>query len=234
MRIGTFLTIGSPEICEMLGDDLDFVVIDAEHGVLMDNKLISVMRAIPSGITTWVRVKRPELASLALDLGAKAVLVPQVRTMADLNSAVESFYYPPRGQRGWGPGRSSRYGMDLMKIIQEEAKNELWVQIETREALEMVEEIAAREEVTGLFVGPGDLSLALGHPGEWDNKELQSSTERIFEASKKNKKKFGIFTANPSQVEVWESKGADLVIFGADSIFFLEGYKNLMKAAGRQ
>lgn len=234
MKIGTFLTLGSPEICEMLGNELDFAVIDAEHGVLMDNTLTLVLRTVPSKITPWVRVKRPELASLALDLGAKAILVPQVRTMDDLNTAVESFYYPPKGQRGWGPGRASRYGMDMMKIIDDEARNELWVQIETREALEMVEDIAAREEVTGLFVGPGDLSLALGHPGEWDNVELKNSTERIFEASKKHGRKFGIFTANPADIAIWESKGADLVIFGADSIFFLDGYRNLMKAAGRQ
>ncbi|AKA48604.1 hypothetical protein IX51_05265 [uncultured archaeon] len=234
MKIGTFLTLGSPEICEMLGNEIDFAVIDAEHGVLMDNTLISVLRAIPSEITPWVRVKRPELASLALDLGAKAILIPQVRSMQDLNSAVESFYYPPKGQRGWGPGRVSRYGMDMMKIIQDEAINELWVQIETREALEMVEDIAAREEIDGLFVGPGDLSLALGHPGEWSNEELKSSTERIFEASRKNGKKFGIFTGNPAQVSFWDKKGADLVVFGADSIFFIEGYRNLMKEAGRQ
>ncbi len=234
MRIGTFLTLGSPEICEMLGDNLDFAVVDAEHGVLMDSTLTSILRTIPSGITPWVRVKRPELASLALDLGARAILIPQVRTMQDLNSAVESFYYPPKGQRGWGPGRASRFGIDMMKIIKDEAQNELWVQIETKEALEIVEDIAAREEVSGLFVGPGDLSLALGCPGEWDNEELKRSTERIFKASRENGKKFGIFTGNPAQVGIWEKKGADLVIFGADSIFFLEGYRTLMKAAGRQ
>lgn len=234
MRLGTFITLGSPEVCEMLGNQLDFAVIDAEHGVILDHTIKSLLRTIPGRIVPWVRVKKPDMSGIALDLGAKAILVPQIRTMAELTTALDSFYYPPRGQRGWGPGRAARYGPDIMALIPNEKNNELWIQIETIEALSILDEIATREGITGLFVGPGDLSLAIGHPGEFDNPDLAKEIERIFNSCKKNGKKFGIFTGNPASVKMWEEKGADVVILGADSSFFAEGFANAMKTAGRE
>lgn len=233
MRLGTFITLGSPEVCEMLGNQLDFAVIDAEHGVILDHTVKSLLRSLPAKIVPWVRVKKPDMASTALDLGARSILIPQIRDISGLTSAVESFYYPPKGQRGWGPGRASRYGLDIMELIPGEKENQLWIQIETREALEILDQIAETPGVTGLFVGPGDLSLAIGHPGEWDNPELGKAIDRIFTACKSSGKKFGIFVGNAANVKSWEERGADVVILGADSSFFAEGFAEAMKTAGR-
>ncbi|MDA8144135.1 MAG: aldolase/citrate lyase family protein [Thermoplasmatales archaeon] len=233
MRIGTFITLGSAEICEMLGNKLDFAVIDAEHGVILDFTVKSLLRSIPGNVTPWIRVKKPDMVSTALDLGARAILVPQIRNMEELKEALDSFYYPPEGKRGWGPGRASRYGLDIMELIPKEKENELWIQIETAEALDIVDKIAGKEGIYGLFVGPGDLSLAIGHPGEFDNPELEKEIERIFNFCKGNSKKFGIFVGNAAKVKQWEEKGADVVILGADSSFFAEGFANAMKIAGR-
>lgn len=233
MKLGTFITLGSPEICEMLGNQLDFAVIDAEHGVILDHTVKSLLRSLPLEIVPWIRVKKPEMASTALDLGARAILVPQIRNMEELKNAVDSFYYPPKGQRGWGPGRASRYGLDIMELIPGEKGNELWIQIETIEALELVNDIANTAGVTGLFVGPGDLSLAIGHPGKWDNPDLGKAIDSIFASCKTNGKKFGIFVGNAAKVKEWEERGADVVILGADSSFFAEGLSSAMKIAGR-
>lgn len=233
MRLGTFLSLGNPEICEMLGNGLDFVVIDSEHSVLMDRNLTNMLRALPSGIVPWVRVKRPDITGTALDLGARAILVPQIRSMDDVKAAVDSFLYPPRGKRGWGPGRSAKFGIEIMELLGREKENELWLQIETRESLDILDRIAETESVSGLFVGPGDLSLALGHPGEWSNPDLKKAIDRVFDTCRKNGKLFGIFVGDPGQVKQWEEKGADLVLMGADSMFFLQGYNEALKKAGR-
>lgn len=232
MRLGTFLILGSPEICEILDSRLDFAVIDTEHSVILDSRIRNLLQSLPQGITSWIRIKQPEQAGLAFDLGAKAVLVPQIRSIGDVKLAVDSSFYPPLGKRGWGPGRASKYGMRMMEILDEGKSNELWIQIETVESLQILEEIGKIEGVTGLFVGPGDLSLALGIPGEWNSRSLGSAIERVMAVCKNNGKKFGIFTADPEQVIAWKSRGADLVILGSDSTFFMDGLRNALDSAG--
>jgi len=217
----------------MLGDKLDFAVIDAEHGLILDHTIKSLLRSIPGNVTPWVRIKKPDMASTALDLGARAILMPQIRCMEEIKASLDSFYYPPGGKRGWGPGRAALYGLNMMDLIPKEKENELWIQIETLEALDLVEEIAGTDGVSGLFVGPGDLSLALGHPGEFGNPELAKAIEEIFDSTRNHHKKFGIFVGNAYKVKYWEEKGADVVILGSDSSFFAEGFANAMKIAGR-
>jgi 4-hydroxy-2-oxoheptanedioate aldolase len=121
-----------------------------------------------------------------------------------------------------------------MGPIKNEDQNELWLQIETHGALGILEEVASTDGVTGLFVGPGDLSLSLGRPGEWGNPALWESIEQVFQETKKHQKKFGIFVADPAQVKHWEQSGADVVVIGSDTLFLLQGYTDFLKKVGRQ
>ena len=110
----------------------------------------------------WQRLA-PGRPQWALEGGAKGILFPRVRSVDEARQAVSFCRYPPEGQRGLGPGRASVYGTDIPGYAATANQEILtMIQIETLEAVDCLEEIAAIPGVDLLFIGPGDLSHALG------------------------------------------------------------------------
>jgi 4-hydroxy-2-oxoheptanedioate aldolase len=160
--VGTWLTLGNPFVAEMFGKiGFDWIMIDRQHGSIEWNEVGPAIQAVElGGSCALVRVdwNSPELIMRALDLGAAGVVVPMVSTAEDARRAAEAARYPPRGIRSYGPLR----GYYLANAQQFEPA--CIVMIETRQALENLEEIARTPGVDGLFVGPADLALDLGVP----------------------------------------------------------------------
>jgi 2-dehydro-3-deoxyglucarate aldolase/4-hydroxy-2-oxoheptanedioate aldolase len=150
------------EIARIVGYQV--VIFDMEHGVLEDK---SLDRLVPFcaqiGLETYVRVSesvQPRI-QMALDIGASGVILPQIRDLAHVQAASSFAKYPPRGARGLGYSRTQHYASASDAFIaSENAQRLCYVMIETASALEDVFEIAKLDCVDGLFVGPGDLSLA--------------------------------------------------------------------------
>ncbi|WP_108252505.1 HpcH/HpaI aldolase family protein [Planctomonas deserti] len=119
-----------------------------------------------SATEVLVRVpwNRPEHIGRALDSGARGVIVPMVESAAEAGEAAASCRYPPHGRRSWGPSRTG-YAVPGAGAVGESNDRVLClVMIETPAALDRVEEIAGVPGVDGIFVGPFDLSIALGRP----------------------------------------------------------------------
>ena len=223
-RVGTFLSLGSPEAAAIVSSRLDLVLIDAEHGFEDEPTLLAQMRAARCRYR-WIRVRQLADAPKALDLGADGVVIPRIRAASEVAELVKICSYPPDGTRGLGPSPANLYGV-LMRdqLARGTRSGELWPQIETLEAVEALSEILALDPgPTGFFIGPGDLSAALGHPGELTHPKVRATVESIATQCSAVGCRFAIFSPDTSDAQRWTELGASAVVVGSEAGWMLEG-----------
>ena len=192
--IGTFFSAGSPSMLEALrGSGLDFVIIDCEHGAFDTMDMVDLIRAAElADIVPAVRIASVSHQEVqrAADSGAQVLIVPCLRGVDEFKKLVDLATYPPLGSRGFIKGRGSQFGRapwaqaDSLEGYFARATERLMVmpQCETAEALDSIEEIVALDGIDGIFIGPFDLSIALGVPGRFDAPVMQEATSRILAA----------------------------------------------------
>ena len=176
----------SASVVEMLGlYGWDFVVIDAEHGPIDPLGCESMTRAAEvAGATPLVRVPSNDRAAILryLDVGPKGLHIPMVESGDDARDAVRFSKYVPEGDRGLGAVRAAGYGArhGLDEYVRR-ANDEMLivVQIESRKAVERIDEILAVQEIDVVFIGPTDLAHSLGVVGQRDHPLLNDAFERI-------------------------------------------------------
>ena len=158
--VGGWLQLPSAGTAEVMGSvGFDFVVIDAQHGLIGEDALLPMLQALSAtGTRALVRVPQHGDAPIAtaLDRGADGVIVPLVDTPEQARAAVAACHYPPRGVRSYGPTRLGWQGRDTS------APGRCVVMVETREAVRALPEIVAVDGLDAVFVGPSDLALAHG------------------------------------------------------------------------
>lgn len=233
--IGTFVKTASPQTVEVLArSPLDFVVLDAEHAPLgLDALSLSLGIAGLAGLATLVRVPSHDAAFInsCLDMGAEGLLVPHVRSAADVEAIADAVKYS-RGHRGFSPStRAAGYGAvpAVAYRTMADARNGIWCQIEDAEALEAVEEIAAHDAVDCLFIGPADLSLSLGLDGP-DDVRLEAAIAHIIEAGRRHGRAVGLFVSRPEQIPPALARHISVVLCGSDQSMLLDGAKRLSQA----
>jgi 4-hydroxy-2-oxoheptanedioate aldolase len=179
----------SAEILAKCG--FDWVLVDMQHGCMDYQTAVEMIRAIDlAGVTPIVRVpwNEPGIVGRMLDAGAMGIVAPMIQSVAETRRLVEACLYPPLGRRSLGPVRvGARDGMGYVAGANERIS--VIPMIETVEALDGVEDIAAVAGVDALFVGPFDLSFSLGlPPGDNDGKPaFDSALARINAAARANK-----------------------------------------------
>ena len=178
----------APGLCELLGfAGFDFVLLDCEHGAADAATIdLLVMGCHSGGTVPVVRVLRndePEALMQVLDLGAQGVLIPHCRTADDARRLQQSVAYPPRGQRGFGPGRGSKWGLvstaDYLAAI--DATILTLALVEDPEGVERIDEIAD-VGLDVLWVGTSDLACALGVPGQPGHARVLEAAATILKA----------------------------------------------------
>jgi 4-hydroxy-2-oxoheptanedioate aldolase len=167
--LGTFCLGGSPLIAEALGRaGYDFVIVDCQHGESNPGNLLGMLQAVScTPATPLVRVAANEAPAIqrALDLGAYGLVVPMVNSRAETEAILQSVRYAPAGTRSWGPIRGWLYGGgDYFAKAHEEIL--VIAMLETAEAVRNATEILGVPGLDGCFIGPNDLSIALGYPAE--------------------------------------------------------------------
>ena len=215
---GTFFELGGRGVMESLArTGLDYVIIDTEHGCFSEETAAdAVLAAERGGLLPFVRIgdiRRPYVLRM-LDIGARGLIVPNIRTPEEVRELVSAAKFPPLGNRGFCPNRTT--GCRLIP------------QCETREALEQIEEIAALPGVDGIFVGPCDLSIALGVPLQFDHPLLTAAVERILKACRDNGKESYIFAGNMQDAVKWAAKGFDSVTYSLDASVFIQAFRALV------
>ena len=151
----------------------DFLLVDREHSpVGRDSMQAMIAATAGTACAPLVRVPRIDGAevNVALDAGAEGIVFPMVRTVEDVERSVAAVRYPPHGTRGWGPFVAhSRHGSSPAEYAAAVGPHiSCWIQIETLEAVEAIEDIARVGGVDVIVVAPFDLSMALGVPGRFD------------------------------------------------------------------
>jgi len=204
--LGCFLswpTSGVIELAAIAG--FDFVVLDGEHGFFSIESVASaVLAADSAGIAPIVRAPSAvsEQLSRYLDAGAAGTLLPRVESAAVARAAIEALKFAPAGKRGLGGVRANRYAtLPLAEFVRRANEETLVaVQIERREALDQLTEIAAEPGIDVLFVGPNDLSQALGIPGETASPRYETAVRRIAHEASSAGKAAGIMVGSRDQL----------------------------------
>ena len=195
---GIFVGLASPAVVEMCGHaGFDFVIIDNEHGPASIETTEHLIRAARcANIIPIVRTLEPEILRI-LDIGASAIQVPQVNTAEQARRIVAAAKYPPLGNRGaaFSP-RAAGYGF-FGGAAHAKASNEglgVILMIETREALDNLDEILTVPGIDALFIGPNDLSFSMGHSGDQKNTDVLGAIDTAIKKIVSGKVAAGLMT----------------------------------------
>ena len=221
----------------LAGRKLDYVIVDTEHSPAgIESAAAQIAAAQGAGLTALARaneISRTAVLRL-LDVGAQGVVVPCVETVEEVRELVRYAKFAPLGNRGFCPTRDGGWGHAAHAVsisgYMETSNREtlLLPQCETVGCLEHIEEITAMDGVDGIFVGPFDLSIALGHPGEFNAPVVHDAILRVQAACKRSGKLSIIFTGSAAASRQRFAEGFDSVTMGMDSLFYVEMYKNLV------
>ena len=222
--LGTFLILGSPlaaEACALAG--FDWLLVDLEHGGGGEEALVGqLLAAATHRVPAIVRVESAERirAGRVLDLGAAGVMFPRLDTAREVAEAVTHVRYPPVGDRGVATyNRACGFGLRTDVLDNANDAVVAVVQIETRRALEEVEAIADVPDVDVLFVGPRDLTHALGVPGQTHAPEYRAALRRVVAAARAAGISAGILAADREAAPAYVDDGFTFVAIGSDSTF---------------
>lgn len=232
--LGLFFDTYSVSIMECLGRcGFDFTIIDNEHSPIEAESSADFIRAAELvGITPLCRVRdtsRPAVLKL-LDVGAQGLIVPNVQSVEQVKELIKYAKYFPIGERGFCPSRKDGWGFDIpggvpatMAHFNEETL--LIPQCETVGALEHIEEIVALEGVDGIFVGPFDLSISMGIPGEFSNAKFQAAIDRIIKSCHEAGKFCIFFAGTTDAVIAGFKRGFDAMAYSLDAALFIEAMR---------
>ena len=222
--LGAWLSMGSPIAAEIVADaGYDAVILDHEHGPGDLLNAVTLMQAASaSGATPMMRVPWNDMVYIkrALDIGVMGIIIPYVQNAAEAEAAVAACRFPTTGVRGVAPhaGRCSGWGTRL-KAYLDAMPRELLVacQIETEEAIDNIEEIAAVDGVDMLFLGPSDVSASIDHMLDMQEPKVIRLIQKAERKLRATGKLLGTVTRPGKSVNWTFERGYHMVIAGGDA-----------------
>lgn len=237
LLLGAFLQLGSAVAAEIAARcGLDWAVIDLEHGSGTEADLIPQLQALGAvGTPALVRVESLSRLRIgrALDLGAGGIMVPQINDVDGAKEFIRLLRYPPQGVRGVGlSARGAGFGAaahaDVGRL--NESLTAI-VQIETEQGLSNASQIASVDGVDVLFVGPSDLSHALGVPGNFNHKTYGTALQQIADAARTQGKALGVHIPGLSEFERYASLGFRFISISTDASAIAGSIREALKLA---
>jgi 4-hydroxy-2-oxoheptanedioate aldolase len=221
--LNAWLTLNSPFLIELIGEaGWDCITIDQQHGLGGNDTLIQCLTAARAvGLPAIVRVAEndPGLVGRALDAGAQGIMCPLIETVEDAEAFVQAVKFPPRGNRSWGPYRARLgYEKDYFKTA-----NDFTIacpQIETKGALDALEEILALDGVDMVCFGPNDLSVALTGRLDIHAPEVKEAMKLVLSKCREMKVMGLIFANDVDYAKPLVKEGWDVVAVGTDAGWF--------------
>jgi 4-hydroxy-2-oxoheptanedioate aldolase len=232
LQIGLWHSLSSHLVVEILADSgFDWILIDTEHAPNELPMVLSELQAMSAGTAHAVvrpAWNDPVIIKRLLDVGAQSLLVPYIETEEEAKRAVQSIRYPPEGFRGFASqARASRYGRIKGYHAAANAEICLLLQVETTRGLENLEAIAGVEGVDGIFIGPGDLSAALGHLGEPNHPEIVKTIDEAIRRIKAAGSVPGILTGDVRLAQHYIEQGCLFAAVGSDIGLIANGAEQL-------
>ncbi len=231
---GTFLNLGCANSVEITaGIGFDWLLIDLEHGSgsLADLRgMLQACRGVDSAPIVRLRSVDPDDVKFVMDSGAAGIMFPFVNSAEQARAAVAGMKYPPMGKRGVaGVIRATDYGKQWKTYFTEsDSKSLVVVQIETPQAVEVADEIAAVDGVDVLFVGPLDLSVNIGHPGDFAHPDVVAAFAKVVDACQRNGKSAGILTKD-GLIDQHKEMGFRFLALGSDSGAVIAGMNQYLR-----
>lgn len=231
---GLWSSICGPYAIEALaGAGLDWLMIDVEHSPNSLQTVLSSLQVLAAYPTqAVVRLPLNDMVAIKqyLDIGVQTLLIPQINTAEEARQAVAYTRYPPHGLRGvGGTTRATRFGRILGYAQRAHEEICILVQVESREAMDNLEEIAAVEGIDGVFIGPADLHASLGFVGETRHPDLiplmDEAVKRIQQAGKPAGT---LLTGDTEDGMRWVRNGTRFIAVGSDLGLLARGAERLV------
>ena len=233
--INSWLAVPSSFSAEVMANQgWDSLTIDMQHGIIDYSNAVNMLQAISTTETipmARVNWNEPGQIMKILDAGCYGIICPMVSNRKEAERFVQACLYPSKGYRSFGPIRGLLYGgSDYGKHANDEILK--LAMIETKEALDKLDEILDTPNLDGIYIGPADLSLAVGEEPGFDRPENTIAYKeilRILEGAKKRKLLAGIHNGSAEYAQKMISKGFNLVTVGADQRFMSAGAKTAIE-----
>lgn len=222
--IGCWLGLPDPNAAEIAAAaGFDWLAIDQEHAPFELRDVASHLRAIapyPSAAIVRAASDDPSLIKRLLDLGALNLLIPMVETYEQALACVKAVYYPPQGNRGVGTSlaRAARWNAIPDYIHSANEQIGLFVQVESKAAIENLDEMLGIESIDGVFIGPSDLAASMGKPGAPDDDEVQRAISLAISKIQSAGKFAGILALSESLQSQCTEAGIDFIGVGVDTL----------------
>ena len=219
-----WVTMNEPAVAETLArEPFDAVVLDMQHGAIdFDGASRSILRVALAGKPTIARVPIGAfaLSSQLMDSGACGIIAPMIDSGEDARRLVEAVKFPPLGQRSWGPRASLPLsGLDASAYLRAaNGMTQAIAMIETRAALDALDDILSVEGLDGVYVGPSDLSIALSNGASLDPRgdAVMSAARRVVERAKAHGKYAAMFCFSGADARTMLELGFQLCTISSD------------------
>jgi 2-dehydro-3-deoxyglucarate aldolase len=239
VSLGSWMSMAHVSIAEILASaGYEWVVIETEHTAIDVSQVLGLIIAIEgAGAAPFVRLawNDPIQCKAVLDSGAAGIIVPMVNTRADAELAVKAAKYPPLGFRGVGLARAQGYGERFAEYVaRANADGLLIVQIEHIDAVNNIDEILAVPGIDGTFIGPYDLSMSMGLPGQLEHPDVVAARERVLAATLVRGLTAGIHLVHPDRalrdVGSFIAAGYRFLALGTDILFLGDSCRAMQRS----
>jgi 2-keto-3-deoxy-L-rhamnonate aldolase RhmA len=225
ISLGAGVSFNDSTVTEALCQGIDFIWLDMEHIPLtLEHVQNHVIAAHGCDVRALARVtwNDPVRIKTVLDTGVDGVIVPMIRSAEEAREAISACLYPPDGIRGFGPRRSSNYGLEGGPDFSRQANAAMVViiQIEDHDSTQMVKEIIKVPGITGVFIGPNDLAASMGLTGQPGHPDVNNAVQKIIDACRQHGIPVGIGGGPKAENVIKRIKqGANFVMTGPDFLF---------------
>lgn len=215
--------VATPNLVRIMSvANYEFMIVDCEHGYY-DFSQLANLASVGNGLNMTMLVRIPvierEFVAKVLDMGMDGLLVPMVNTAEDAKKVVRLVKYPPIGIRGISTTRAhTNYTPPALDEYVEIANQRtiILAQIESRQAVEHAEEIAAVEGIDAIIVGPNDMAVDFGTPGKLDTPDMRQAIKRVIAAAGSAGKPCGIIDSHVDFLRKWHEQGMTVFSCGSE------------------
>ena len=230
-----WLTVPSAFCAEVMAHQgWDTLTIDLQHGMIDEAQMVGMLQAI--GNTSTVPIVRvpwlePGIVMKTLDAGAQGLICPMVNTREEAQRLVSYTHYPPHGSRSFGPVRAALYG-GIDFTTEANRSVAVFAMVETAQALDNLDAILSVEGLDAIYVGPSDLSLALGCKPVFDDVEpaVAQAIDHIVDRARAHGVQAGIHNGRADVARARVAKGFRFVTVGTDIRLLATGSQELLAA----
>ncbi|PLX37195.1 MAG: hydroxyacid aldolase [Hyphomicrobiales bacterium] len=235
--LSAWSTIAEPILGETMGRaGYGAVTLDMQHGLHNTDSIArGIVGLTAAGVPAVVRVPVGDfaMASRAIDFGAAAVIAPMINSVEDAQRFVEFMKFPPVGGRSWGPQRAvALHGSDIGSYLADANDRTLaFGMIETREAMDALDDILAVEGIDGVFVGPSDLSIALTGAAAVDaqGEGTKQAAAAIAARARDAGRTAAIFCSSMEHATWAREAGFRFIAYGVDSALLASSSRDIVE-----